>query len=350
MEENNSVREDEIKSVLRPEYLESAQKAFKNCFEDFLNPSRQLANVVGMGIGVKWKDNKPTGEPALIVLVTHKRSKEQLSSSDLIPAKMSEFQTDVMPIGHPFAGGGAPAASPQTLAARVRPVKGGYSIGHRNVTAGTIGTCVFEMLPKAGSSENGRPYKFYILSNNHVLAKNNLAKIGDPIIQPGAEDGGSYPGDRIATLSRFIPIEFDPPVPRSRHNNLVDAAIAEGDFHELDSEIYWIGHVKGWMPKANVTVGEPVQKTGRTTNYTIGRITAVNATIDINYGSGKIARFKDQIITTGLSAGGDSGSLVTTMDNVAVGLLFAGSPSATIVNQIENVRKLLHIEIPGGRM
>lgn len=345
------MREDEIKSVLKPEYLESAQKAYKNSFEEFLNPSRQLANVVGMGIGVKWKNNKPTGEPALIVLVTHKKAKEELNSSNLIPEKMSDFQTDVMPIGHPFAGGGAPVeAGVQTLARRIRPVKGGYSIGHRNITAGTIGTCVFEMLPKARSFESGRPSKFYILSNNHVLAKNNLAQIGDPIIQPGTEDGGSYPRDRIASLSRFIPIEFEPPIPRDRHNNLVDAAIAEGDFHELDREIYWIGHVKGWMPKANVTVGERVQKTGRTTNYTIGRITAINATIDINYGSGKIARFKDQIITTGLSAGGDSGSLVTTMDNVAVGLLFAGSPSATIVNQIENVRSLLHIEIPGGMM
>lgn len=343
------MREDEIKSVLKPEYLESAQKAYKNSFEDFLNPSRQLANVVGMGIGVKWKNNRPTGEPALIVLVTHKKAREELTSANLIPAKISEFQTDVMPVGHPFAGGGAPAeAGVQTLAGRIRPVKGGYSVGHRNITAGTIGTCVFEMLPKTGSPESGHPSKFYILSNNHVLANNNLAKIGDPIIQPGAEDGGSYPRDRIASLSRFIPIEFDPPVPRHRHNNLVDAAIAEGDFHELDREIYWIGHVKGWMPKARVTVGERVQKTGRTTNYTIGRITAINATIDINYGNGKIARFKDQIITTGLSAGGDSGSLVTTMDNVAVGLLFAGSPSATILNQIENVRSLLHIEIPGG--
>ena len=107
---------------------------------------------------------------------------------------MSDFQTDVLPIGHPFAGGCAPVeAGVQTLARRIRPVKGGYSIGHRNITAGTIGTCVFEMLPKARSFESGRPSKFYILSNNHVLAKNNLAQIGDPIIQPGTEDGGFIP-------------------------------------------------------------------------------------------------------------------------------------------------------------
>ena len=92
-------------------------------------------------------------------------------------------------------------------------------------------------------------------------------------------------------------------------------------------------------------VGTIVQKTGRTTNYTTGRITAINATIDVNYGGGRVARFKDQIVTTNMSAGGDSGSLVTTLDDVAVGLLFAGSPSAMIANQIENVRALLKVEV-----
>lgn len=347
--EKLKVWDDESKTILKPQYLASAHKAYRNCIDDFLEPSRQLANVVGMGIGVKWSNNRPTGEPALIVLVTHKRAKEELGSASLIPEKIEGFQTDVLAIGHPCAGGGMPAMpGMQTLAShRIRPVKGGYSIGHRDISAGTIATSVYDLLPKTGAYENGRPPKFYILSNNHILAKNNLAKIGDPIIQPGTEDGGLYPWDQIATLSRFIPIEFDPPIPRDQHNNIVDAAIAEGDFRHLDREIYWIGHTRGWMPQANVTVGERVQKTGRTTNYTVGRITAINATIDINYGT-QTARFRDQIITTAISAGGDSGSLVTTLDNIAVGLLFAGSPSATIVNQIENVCTLLHIEIPGG--
>jgi hypothetical protein len=65
----------------------------------------------------------------------------------------------------------------------------------------------------------------------------------------------------------------------------------------------------------------------------------------VGYGGGKVARFIDQIVTTNISAGGDSGSLVTTVDDVAVGLLFAGSSIATIVNQIENVRSLLRVEV-----
>jgi hypothetical protein len=46
-----------------------------------------------------------------------------------------------------------------------------------------------------------------------------------------------------------------------------------------------------------------------------------------------------------MSAGGDSGSLVMTIDNVAIGLLFAGSMQATILNQIELVRTMLRVEV-----
>jgi len=78
---------------------------------------------------------------------------------------------------------------------------------------------------------------------------------------------------------------------------------------------------------------------------TLGRIVGINATVDVNYGGGRVARFKDQIITTNMSAGGDSGSLVTDWQNTAVGLLFAGSSVVTILNQIENVRAALRIEV-----
>jgi hypothetical protein len=142
-----------------------------------------------------------------------------------------------------------------------------------------------------------------------------------------------------------MPITFEPPTPRAEHNNLVDAAVAEAEFHDIDREIFWSGPVKGWRRKGKVIVGSWVKKTGRTTNFTTGQITAINATIDVGYGGGKVARFKIQFVTTAISAGGDSGSLVTTLDNIAVGLLFAGSETATIVNPIENVRSLLKVEV-----
>ncbi len=236
------------------------------------------------------------------------------------------------------------------LGRRARPAEGGYSVGHYQITAGTIGTCVYDILPGGTTGSPpvhgiGSPPRCYILSNNHVLADTDAAQVGDPILQPGPYDGGTDPADRIATLTRWVPITLEPPTPRSLHQNIVDAAIAQGQFHDLDREIYWIGNVRGWRRKANISVGTIIQKTGRTTNYTTGRITAINATVDVGYGGGRVGRFFDQIVTTNLSAGGDSGSLVLTLDNVAVGLLFAGSSVATIANQIENVRSLLRVEV-----
>jgi hypothetical protein len=317
---------------------------------EFLEGARPRANVLGLGLGVKWTDGQPTGEPALVVLVNQKLPKESVAKSDLIPARLQDVQTDVLSIGEPFAGGAAPQdVEVETLAKRVRPARGGYSVGHKDITAGTIATGVYDLLPGATISPPapgvGIPRKFYILSNNHVLADSNAAALGDAVLQPGPFDGGADPADRIARLSRFIPITFSPPVPLALHRNLVDAAVAEVQFHDLDREIYWSGPARAWRRKSLVLPGMIVKKTGRTTNFTTGRITVVNATVDVNYGGGRVARFRDQIITTAMSAGGDSGSLVTTLDNVAVGLLFAGSPVVTIANQIENVRAALRVEV-----
>ncbi len=351
----------------------AVQPAHAAAVEELLDPAGRPPNVVGVAAGVKWTDGEPTGEPALLVLVTHKVPEDELPTAARVPRRLREMQTDVLAIGYPIAGGGPglesvsqvqlrgdgvslrlgePGASlvvsPQMLARRIRPAEGGYSVGHVNITAGTIATCVYDFLPGASTNPPahgvGIPPRYYILSNNHVLANSNNASPGDPILQPGPFDGGTNPADRIASLSRFVPITFDPPTPLPLHRNLVDAAVAEGQFHDLDREIFWTGYVRGWRRKANVPVGTLIQKTGRTTNYTLGRVTAINATVDVDY-RGRVGRFVDQIITTNMSAGGDSGSLVTTLDDVAVGLLFAGSEAATILNQIENVRALLRIEV-----
>jgi hypothetical protein len=353
---------DMSKAVLPDAQVTKLRDAHAAIADDFLDPATRPPNVIGLASGTKWTDGAPTGKPALLVLVNQKVPKEDLRSGELVPATLKEMRTDVLAIGQPFAGqmrqgnGTALADAPlpslleriseieaetQLVASRARPARGGFSVGHFKITAGTLGTCVYDV-------DATIPTQFYILSNNHVLANSNDGVPGDPILQPGPIDGGSDPADRIARLSRFVPITFDPPTPRAQHRNLVDAAVAEGQFHDLDREIYWIGVARGWRKKADVTVGTLVHKTGRTTNYTLGRITAVNATIDVQYGGGRVARFVDQILTTPMSEGGDSGSLVLTRDDVAVGLLFAGSPQATILNQIENVRSLLRVEVADG--
>lgn len=310
----------------------------------------EMQNVVGVSLGHKQKKGVETDESVISVLVSQKMDTALLASENRIPKKIKDVTTDVVEVGDLFAGDGGNAADEEeilegtvqaggfspSLTRRMRPAMGGFSVGHYEITAGTIATCCYDLTPFPSV-----PRKYYILSNNHVLANSNDARLGDPILQPGPHDGGKNPRDVIGRLSRFVPIRFH--TSNSKPCNYVDAAIAEGNLQDLNREVYWGGYVKRLYvaPK----VGDVVQKTGRTTGFTTGKISNINATVDVNYGSGRVARFCKQIITSNMGAPGDSGSLVTDREEGAVGLLFAGSATHTIVNNIAYVQILLKIRV-----
>ncbi|WP_330923923.1 hypothetical protein [Candidatus Sororendozoicomonas aggregata] len=332
-----------------------------------------LPNVVGVGIGTKQKGEADTGMPCITALVSSKWPKSLLASTDLIPRCVGEKKTptDVIDVGEIFAGGDGgdypndareksvhdslvtgddpslllPSESgynlgdqqvTTTLTQRIRPAQSGFSCGHYRVNKGTIGTCCYDALPFPSI-----PERYFILSNNHVLADSNKARIGDPILQPCPADGGVYPQDMIARLTRFIPIEFS--TAYSKPLNYVDAAIAEGNLQDLDREIYWGGHVKRLF--TDPSVGDILQKCGRTTGFTTGKIISINTTVDIKYPNGKIARLAEQIVTTRMSMSGDSGSLVVNADEHAVGLICGSSISTSIINNLFYVQLLLQIRV-----
>ena len=273
------------------------------------------ANVVGMGVGEKIKDGMPTGRMCLKVYVEKKVEKGKLSKSDLVPPRIVRVETDVEEVGQ---------IRPLAYTQRMRPAPPGVSIGHYKITAGTLGCLVKD-------SSTGRPL---ILSNNHVLANSNAAQKGDAVIQPGAADGGKLPKDQIGTLERWVEIQFE------RILNAVDCALAR-PLHEKDVKPEIIGNA---APKGTAAArrGLVVQKTGRTTEFTMGRVRDVSATIKVDY-DGRAAVFENQILTSAMSQGGDSGSLVTDQKNRAVGLLFAGSEAVTIANPISAVLKSLDV-------
>lgn len=296
-------------------------------------------NVVGVGIGQKIKQTKNNGDPCLTVYVSKKESLPQLSPEDVIPLQIGGVQTDVVETGSVLAAGLMRShLMPHTrfppvssLRHRVRPVEGGFSIGHYQTKVGTMATAVLDADPIPSL-----PRRYYLLSNNHVLANANNARIGDPILQPAPVDGGKLPTDVVATLSRFIPLYFD------GRSNLVDAALAEGEFHELDREIYRIGYVRNVQPPR---LNKTVQKAGRTTNHTTGRIMGINATFHVQYAGGRTAKMCRQIVTTRMAAGGDSGSLLCDMRGNAIGMLFATAAQVTLSNDIRYVKDILGIRL-----
>lgn len=129
--------------------------------------------------------------------------------------------------------------------------------------------------------------------------------------------------------------------------NQLDAALAlPTDARMFQREILQIGGISGTMP---VSIGMAVRKHGRTTAYTEGTVTLINATVDVGYrtaAGSKTARFVGQVMSTAMSQGGDSGSLIVDKNSQnAVGLLFAGSTSATIFTPIDRVLQKFGVKI-----
>jgi hypothetical protein len=162
------------------------------------------------------------------------------------------------------------------------------------------------------------------VSNNHVLAASDTGAVGDPVLQPGPADGGTA-ADRVAELAGFVPLRVD-------GANLVDAAVAvRDDGVEADPSAVPGGPLSDAVVRATeIDPDEHVEKVGRTTGHTRGRITAVEVDgVVVQYDSG-LRSFDDQIEIEGLtgafSAGGDSGSVIwRSADRAPLGLLFAGS-------------------------
>lgn len=221
-----------------------------------------------------------------------------------------------------------------------RPVPIGVSTGQVDVTAGTIGARV------------AKGEDVFALSNNHVYANKNLAKLGDRILQPGRVDGGSD-ADAIGTLHDFEPIRFCSPFPACP-NNRIDAAIAATTRDDLANRTPRNGYGTPKSSTAKGRLGLKVQKYGRTTGHTMGQISGLNATMNVGFRDGT-ARFVGQIVISGrgFSAPGDSGSLIVTQGDDKdglrpVGLLFAGSESTTLANPVDEVLKRFGITIDGG--
>lgn len=313
------------------------------------------SNVVATGIGYKKASGKETEELCIVCSVESKKAKASLSKKDLIPKQIGDVVTDVLPNG--------PFLARQNPTGRFRPAPGGVSIGHVNITAGTLG-CLVE-----------RDGTLYILSNNHVLANSNNASTGDPILQPGPTDGGRNPQDKIAELTDFVPITFEegpdqPDCPTAsavasvlnalasvsgsatrlkphriqQTENMVDAAIAQPlDPNDVENEILDIGSPAGVNEGV---LGMQIKKSGRTTGFTTGVIQQVDVTVRVNYGANKVATFVDQLMAGSMSQGGDSGSAVLDNDDNIVGLLFAGSDTSTIINRIQHVFTALGVSLP----
>ena len=329
--------------------------------------------------GHKVTGGKNTGDPSVVVAVRKKLGKNLITEEERCPEYFAGVKSDVREVSEYVA-----------LATdyRHRPM-GGDSIGHEDITAGTLGGAVHV----AGSSEA------VALTNAHVAYPHwSGAKIGDRVTQPGPFDISDIGGDpmnhfydfgvvqegvtinmegfnlgkgdknqalaklwwaAVKSIGNFGARQVDCPyrVKVTPFNlpqpspNLVDAALVRPTAgRALRAGIRDLpGEVVGVM---DPSLGMAVYGNSRTSDITYGTVVGLEFEGRINYGGTNFARFAHQGVIEGadgdFSAGGDSGRMVfADVDGARyfVGLLFAGGGGQTIINRASDVVRLLNLEI-----
>ncbi|MCH7662082.1 MAG: hypothetical protein IH933_16405 [Euryarchaeota archaeon] len=274
-----------------------------------------LPHVVGTAIGKKRVEGRKTDETCIVVFVDEKLPDAQLTDKEIIPETVEcdgeTLATDVQQVGEVTALEVQPSQESERTE-RLRPAPGGVSIGHPEITAGTMGSTLLE-------NEDGESV---VLTNAHVAAP-EVANEGDPIYQPGPEDGGEE-GDEIGELREWSEISSEEP-------NTSDSALVSVDPDDIDEEILGIGPLVDFS-EPDIESDDEYVKSGRTTGVETGELRGRDTRIEVGGFGPEPVIFEGVDTFTSMGDPGDSGSLIGIGDGelTATNLLFAGSDDATI--------------------
>jgi len=315
------------------------QRVPPNAFDQKLD-KRLMAddNLVMWDIGEKITDGKPTGVTAVRFWVANKqKDKRKIPKDKLIPETIDSYPTDV--IKYEKLTAPEPIRQQVPLAIdrkkKHRPFDGGVSGGNAEISAGTYAVKFIK---------DGRPVLF---TNAHVGAENpftDVSKQKVDNIQQGAYDGGTLADNYIGKMINMVLLEEDYPA-------FNDACLIELDPRDvMTTHILEVGTPVGFYPADQLQIGDEVWKSGRTTGLTKGYITNIGTSANVGYGE-KMALHKYCVVTTDMSDGGDSGSIMLIKKNgqwYIWGYLFAGNSTSTVCHTIDNVVSIWGLTIPGG--
>ena len=274
--------------------------------------------------------NVPNPATVTVTAVAQADTTKSVSAAVLIVASNANQQAQNIPVMLGTSGGNAKDSSTQ-----------GKLI---YCCSGTLGS----LLQRSGT--------FYILSNNHVLARSDLAALGDDVTQPGLIDANcSATGTTtVGKLSQFVSLEAT--------GTNVDAAIAQIVTGTVDTSgtILSLGSTAtGSTPDPApphggngiiAAVGEAVAKSGRSSALTCSTVGAIEIQTSVSYqkgcntGANFSVNYTGQVSVTGgaFSAAGDSGSLIVDENSAdPVALLYGGSDTDTVGNPVADVLSAL---------
>jgi hypothetical protein len=291
-------------------------------------------NVVGTATGLT-----DDGRVAVYVFLKNAVSTIKSKSAQSIPASLDGVPVIVSVTGEFKAmkggGGGVSHTAKQTPPIQLGTSGGWkYDLANGYCCGGTIGS----LIQKGGVQ--------YVLSNYHVFwgdivngGNGRVATAGDPVIQPGLIDVGCVAANAqdVANLSGS----------GSLPSANVDAGYAQviSGMVRTDGAILEVGTLSA--STVGASIGQAVKKSGRTTGLSRSSVSALNATISVQYdnecagGAAFVKTYTGQIVIKNRASrflnSGDSGSLMVediTTNPRAVGLLYAGSSTDAIANPI----------------
>ena len=287
-------------------------KAVKEKYEEYL---KGIGGVKGVGFN-----------SSIIVYVdylTPQLAKMLPRTLEGVPIRFFETKGKIVPMGLLSV---APAHAIYGVRTdKYRPAPGGVSVGHPEVTAGTLTSRAIDKTDR----------KIVGAGNNHVVALDwghlHVGKKGDPTLQPGPYDGGVEDGFGI--LKRWIPVRVDEP-------NLIDGAIF--DSNQLADYILDLGKP---MESIDPYPGMKVVGSGRTSGLQYSKVIDVNASIKVE-GWGDCDFVNQVVMSPALMAPGDSGMWIGDADNWRSAVVgFAGSPTMSAGSPAKTFEQLLGIEI-----
>lgn len=285
------------------------------------------SHVHAVGVGGK----NDTGEPAVVVYVTHKLPEAEVPRAELVPRTIDGVPTDVVQSRIPRLAG----CTDERRGVH-RPLIGGVSVGRQNGPSGTLAAFV-------RSTRTGDPADAtFLLSNSHVLFSGRGRPENVRVVQPASDDGE---GGIVATLVRATRITMGSPI-------RADAAIARlHDGGSARNEICSIGRISATAAPSR---GADVEMHGRTSGRTVGRVETTGLAAEVLDDRGRTLQFLDAFRVaapadaTAVAGPGDSGALVVEEGTgTAVGLLYAADElgSFYFAHPIENVCQELEIAL-----
>ncbi|MCZ7556261.1 MAG: S1 family peptidase [Bacteroidia bacterium] len=303
----------------------------------------EMKGVVGTGTGMDEE-----GNPTMIIFT------ERALGKGKIPEHVEDIpvREEVVGVVEALSWGGKPTNSKKNPTGTPSSTTGSPTDRlSRPVPIGSATSNWYE----CGSATLGvrvrRGDAVFVLSNNHVFGRMNNALSGEIILQPGRSDVSCTQNttDEVGRVADVQSIVFS-----TSYDNLMDAAMASTTVDLISNSTPTDGYGIPSSTTAAAYIGMPVQKYGRSSRLTEGKVSAINVIVGINYSCGS-ARFINQIAiqparkNSEFAIAGDSGSLVVTDDSNAnpVGLLFGKSGTTVFATPIETVLNRFNVTIDG---